>query len=73
MGTTAGSLALAGSKPKSNADIIDRVTPLLYSPKRQNPDLNPACWSRNNYLRQGEPVGMLTSIHAQTNSDLLTH
>lgn len=73
MGTTAGRLALAGSKPKSNADIIDRVKPLLYFPKRQNADLNPACWSRNDYLRQGESVCMLTSIHAQTNSDLLTH
>lgn len=33
MGTTAGHLALAGSKPKSNADIIDRVKPLALLPK----------------------------------------
>ena len=73
MGTTAGSLALAGSKPKSNADIIDRVKTLLYSPKRQNTDLNPACWSRSDYCRQGKPVGMLTSGHPHPDLDLLTH
>lgn len=43
MDTTAGSLALAGSKPKSNAVIIDRVRTLLHSTERENVNLNPAC------------------------------
>ena len=73
MGTTAGNFALAGSKPKSNAVIIDRVMKLLYSPKRRNADSKPACRSRSDHHRQGESVSMMTSLHTQPISDLMAH
>ena len=53
MGTTAGSLALAGSKPKRNADITERVIYLLYFLGRQVADSNPAYWNRSDHHRQG--------------------
>ena len=73
METTAGSFALAGSKPKRNADIIERVIYLLYFPERQVADSNPACWSRIDHHRQGEHDGTTTSIRPQPISDCIAH
>ena len=73
METTAGSFALAGSKPKRNADIIERVIYLLCFPERQGADSNPACWSRSDHHRQGEHDGTMTSIYPQPISDCIAH
>ena len=63
MDTTAGSFALAGSKPKKNADIIERVICLLCFPERQVADSHPAHWSRGDHHRQGKHDGTMTSVH----------
>ena len=73
MDTTAGSLALAGSKPKRNADIIERVMPLLCFLEFQVADSTPATWGRSNHHRQGKHDGMMTTVCAHPFSDCTAH
>lgn len=73
MDTTAGSLALAGSKPKKNADIVERVKHLLRFAVRHIADSNAAYWSRSHYHRQGKHDGKMTSAHPQPFSHCIAH
>ena len=66
MDTTAGSLALVGSKPKSNADIIERVSHLLCFPGHQDVDLNPARGSGSDHYREGKSIGTMSTVHTQS-------
>ena len=73
MDTTAGSFALAGAKPKRNADLIERVIHLLYFPECQVTDSNIAYWSGSDHHKQSEHDGTMTSVHPQLVSDRITH
>ena len=73
MDTTAGSFALAGSKPKKNADIIERVIHVLCFPEHQVIDSASASWSRSDHHKQGKYDGMMTSIRPQPFSNYIAH
>lgn len=67
------SFALAASKPKMNAAIIERVIPLLCFPERQVVDPKPATWSRSDHHRQSKHDGMITSVRPQSISDCIAY